>query len=48
MAMRGLLKRQPETDSPGFESPTVPRSMRVQVLQPDTKIQLSPDRPTKK
>jgi hypothetical protein len=32
----------------GFESPTVPRSVRVQVLQPDTKIQLSPDRPSTK
>jgi hypothetical protein len=32
----------------GFESPTVPRSVRVQVLQPDARIQLSPDRPGKK
>jgi hypothetical protein len=33
----------------GFASETVPRSVRVQVLQPDTKIQLSPVRPgTKK
>ena len=29
----------------GFASETVPRSVRVQVLQPDAKIQLSPVRP---